>query len=85
MNSEFKKKLPMIILFCLLLGLVFYLLTSSSGFAKVNNSTTGKNKGFAAASTWDSSWTGISFSDFIFHLIYCPHRSVYLYKALAMM
>ena len=54
MNPDFKKKLPMIILFCILLGFVVYLLTNSSGFGSVQNYP---GKGYVQANTWNvDSW-----------------------------
>jgi hypothetical protein len=63
MNPAFRKKIPMFILFCILLGIVFYFVTSNSNFGKVDPYPAGSGTskvGYAMSSSWDSVWTANS-------------------------
>ena len=49
----------MFILFCILLGIVFYFVTSNSNFGKVDPYPAGSGTskvGYAMSSSWDSVW-----------------------------
>ena len=63
MNQAFKKKLPMIILLCIMLGLVFFLL-NSSGFGAI---TTSGNPLAGTPSTWTNDWSAATdYAKFLF-------------------